>query len=271
MSHPTLDDWIARDGLILDLRCANDYRAAHAVGSSHIPLQQLEERLHELPTKAVPLWLVGDDELRAGHSLLSERGYQISGCSRSDAVTQIERGDTSRQMWGANFFLQEVVQNFGAQLGSTALDIGCGSGRDAVYLAMQGKDVRAVDIKPQALAKARTLAAYNGVALDTQLCDIEKEPFSPEATEILIVMRYLHRPLLPQLGDWVCPGGHLIYQTFLEGAQAFGSPKRKASLLEKGELARHFSDWDILIDRIDTLADGRPVNSFLACKPEAYP
>lgn len=45
-----------------------------------------------------------------------------------------------------------------------ALDLGCGTGTDAIYLAAHGWDVTAVDMVPQALALARRKAAAAGVA-----------------------------------------------------------------------------------------------------------
>ncbi len=44
-----------------------------------------------------------------------------------------------------------------------ALDVGCGSGRDAVYLAKRGWQVTAVDFIDEALAKARERAAEAAV------------------------------------------------------------------------------------------------------------
>jgi 2-polyprenyl-3-methyl-5-hydroxy-6-metoxy-1,4-benzoquinol methylase len=53
-----------------------------------------------------------------------------------------------------------------------ALDIGCGSGRDAVYLAKQGWQVTAVDMVDKALAKARERAASEGVEVQWVQADV---------------------------------------------------------------------------------------------------
>lgn len=57
--------------------------------------------------------------------------------------------------------------------GATALAIADGEGRNSVWLAEQGLKVTAFDPAPNALAKARRLAAARGVAVDYHLCDLD--------------------------------------------------------------------------------------------------
>jgi SAM-dependent methyltransferase len=59
--------------------------------------------------------------------------------------------------------LVELVER-GSQPGR-ALDLGCGTGTDAIYLARHGWDVTAVDMVPRALAIARRNAAAAGASL----------------------------------------------------------------------------------------------------------
>lgn len=54
----------------------------------------------------------------------------------------------------------------------TALDIGCGTGANAVYLAQQGFEVTAVDISPTAIERARTRAALAGVNIHFVVDDV---------------------------------------------------------------------------------------------------
>lgn len=55
-----------------------------------------------------------------------------------------------------------------------ALDLGCGSGRDAVYLAQQGWQVTAVDAVTQALGEARERARTAGVEVDFRQGDVTR-------------------------------------------------------------------------------------------------
>lgn len=74
-----------------------------------------------------------------------------------------------------------------------ALDIACGEGRNAVWLAGRGWEVTGVDFSPVGLAKARRLAMEHGVDVDWVEADVVKwDP--PAATFDLVVVFYLHLP-----------------------------------------------------------------------------
>ena len=66
-------------------------------------------------------------------------------------------------------FLAEICRRRG---GGTALDIGCGSGTDSVFLASQGWDVTALDFVPRALEYTEARAAEQGVSVNSVVADI---------------------------------------------------------------------------------------------------
>ncbi len=77
----------------------------------------------------------------------------------------------------------------------TALDLGCGEGGDAVWLAQQGWRVTAVDVSATALDRAATLAAEAGVdaSIDFQQHDLSRT--FPEGAFDLVSAQYLHSPV----------------------------------------------------------------------------
>jgi SAM-dependent methyltransferase len=77
----------------------------------------------------------------------------------------------------------------------TALDLGCGEGGDAVWLAQQGWRVTAVDVSATALDRAATLAAEAGVdaSIDFQQHDLART--FPEGAFDLVSAQYLHSPI----------------------------------------------------------------------------
>jgi SAM-dependent methyltransferase len=118
------------------------------------------------------------------------------------------------------------------------LDLACGSGRHARYLAGLGHEVTAVDREPQSLDSIRFLRA--------DLEDGSAWPLASEQFQGIVVANYLHRPLFPRIGQSLVPGGVLIYETFMRGNERFGKPSNPAFLLEPGELWRAFAGLHII-------------------------
>jgi SAM-dependent methyltransferase len=97
----------------------------------------------------------------------------------------------------------------------TALDVGCGEGADAVWLAQKGWDVTAVDISEIALDRARSHAASAGVDVSFEHADLVAAPPAAGSYD-LVSAQYFHLPDPPRteayrgLGAAVRPGGHLL-------------------------------------------------------------
>jgi SAM-dependent methyltransferase len=118
--------------------------------------------------------------------------------------------------------------------GGAVLDLACGHGRHARYLAGLGYDVTAVDRDSGALA---SLAGAGGVR--TVQADLEGAPWPLEGAVFdgVVVTNYLHRPLFDRLAASLGPGGVLVYETFMQGNERYGRPSNPDFLLRPGELA----------------------------------
>jgi len=119
-----------------------------------------------------------------------------------------------------------------------ALDVACGGGRHARYLAGLGHDVTAIDREPPEIAGVRCLRA--------DLEDGAPWPLAGERFDLVVVANYLHRPLLPVLAAALAPGGALLYETFMTGNERFGRPSNPAFLLRPGELWQAFGGLQIV-------------------------
>jgi SAM-dependent methyltransferase len=121
--------------------------------------------------------------------------------------------------------------------GSSVLDVACGSGRNARWLARAGHRVTAVDRDPEALAVVSLEASEPGIELRTLLADLEDAPWPlpGERFDAVVVTNYLWRPLMPALLDAVGPGGLLLYETFALGQAALGRPRNPDHLLRPTE------------------------------------
>src|SRR4051794_3893010 len=113
------------------------------------------------------------------------------------------------------------------------LDVACGRGRHARWLAARGHQVLAVDRDPDAIAALETVPN-----VEARCADLESGawPLAGERFAAVIVTNYLHRPLFPALLDALAPGGVLIYETFAAGNERYGRPSNPHFLLQPGEL-----------------------------------
>lgn len=117
------------------------------------------------------------------------------------------------------------------------LDVAAGSGRNTRWLANRGWQVEAVDRDATALVG---LNGSNGIA--THVADIENAdwPYRGQQFDGVVVCRYLHRPLFPLLVESLAPEGVLIYETFMQGHEAYGRPTNPDFLLRPNELLESF-------------------------------
>ncbi|MCK9397800.1 MAG: class I SAM-dependent methyltransferase [Methylobacter sp.] len=118
------------------------------------------------------------------------------------------------------------------------LDLACGNGRHALWLARQGYQVDAIDRDAQALSSIVGTANIKVFTVDLEAGDW---PNSDLKYDGLIVSRYLYRPLLRTLAALLNPGGVLIYETFMAGNEQYGKPSNPDFLLLPNELLEIYS------------------------------
>ena len=122
--------------------------------------------------------------------------------------------------------------------GGRALDVACGFGGNALYLASLGYRVDGVDASGFALGKARAEAARRGLSLNLIQADLSHWWVPPGRYDLIVVFYYLNRVLMPALGSGLRPGG-LLFQAnrnlrFLAVRPGFDP----GYLLQPGELGR---------------------------------
>jgi len=122
--------------------------------------------------------------------------------------------------------------------GGSVLDLACGSGRHAIWLAGQGYSVDAIDRNTEAVAAMTGMPNINILIADLETADGYELARNYDG---VIVSRYLHRPLLKTLGEILKPGGVLIYETFMRGNERYGKPSNPDFLLKPGELQDIYS------------------------------
>ena len=252
---------LTKSELILDVRPESAFLAYHREGAVNIPLEALTDRIHELPHPEMRLSVYDDREVRAkwARSRLRARGRTCVNVVSGEAWLRSERvvsGPSRDRLWRPHALLEEALdcarRLWGRLTGRTALDVACGSGRDAVFLALAGfTEVEAWDVLPDALQRCEGTARRCGVTVQTKCRDVEREPAVPiDGYDLICCFNYLHRPLMPAIAAGVRPGGLVVYETFVEKQrELFGKPRRDAFLLKSGELPGYFDGWDVLVFR----------------------
>lgn len=110
---------------------------------------------------------------------------------------------------------QLLVTEVGGLEPGRALDLACGAGRNAVWLAERGWRVTAVDFSPVALEQARELAVSRRVEVEWVLADLRTYEPLPGAFDLVLIL-YLHlpsrerRPLIARAAAALAPGGTLL-------------------------------------------------------------
>jgi SAM-dependent methyltransferase len=146
-----------------------------------------------------------------------------------------------------------------------ALDVACGRGRHALWLAERGLTTLAVDRDSDAIRELNEAARERRLPLRADVRDLEggDNSFHGSTFDVIVVVHYLHRPLFPALIEALGSGGLLVYETFTRAQAARGKPTNPDFLLKPGELLELVAPLEVLASREGDF-DGRMVASVVA-------
>jgi SAM-dependent methyltransferase len=168
-----------------------------------------------------------------------------------------ERYRGTELVWSArpNRFLVAETESLAP---GRALDLACGEGRNAVWLAERGWQATGVDFSGVAIEKARSLARERSVEVEWIAADLlEYQP--PTAAFDLVILFYLQLPgdelerVLERAAATVAPGGTLLLvghdSSNLE--HGYGGPKDRAVLYAAADITPHLDGLEI--ERAETV------------------
>ncbi len=135
----------------------------------------------------------------------------------------------------------------------TALDIGAGEGRNAMFLASRGLDVLAVDQSDVGMKKAQRTAQERGLRLDTRAVDLRDFEAALGSFDVVSSI-FVHLPgalraaVHRRIGAWLKPGGIFVLEAYAPDQieRSTGGPKDPAMLASLEVILSELGELEIL-------------------------
>jgi SAM-dependent methyltransferase len=137
-----------------------------------------------------------------------------------------------------------LIETAGHLKAGMALDLACGTGRNALWLAKHGWSVTAVDASSAAIQALRTRASQNSLTVDVQKADLERGEYviEPSSWNLIAICYYLQRDLFEPAKRGTTPGGILL--AILHITEPGEEPTHTRA--GPSELRAYFDGWEIL-------------------------
>mgnify|MGYP003571030525 CR=1 FL=1 len=140
---------------------------------------------------------------------------------------------------------QRAVTGEDAEL--RALDVACGAGRNALYLAGLGYRVDGLDIAAEALARADEAARQAGLDVTWVEHDLDQGlPRRLPDYDLIVVMRYLDLSLVHAAAQRLRPGGYLVCEVHLISDEPVIGPRDANFRARPGELRAAAGDLEVV-------------------------
>ena len=150
-----------------------------------------------------------------------------------------------------------------------ALDLATGSGPNAIFLAMNGYEVDALDYSSVAVSKLQSFVKEQSLPVTVKQADLTTYQIPDNTYDLIINFNYLERALFPQIKKGLKQGGMLLFETYTIEQPRYGRPHNPDYLLKPNELISSFTDLYIIYyhERIDhATEETRAIASLLAQK-----
>ena len=128
----------------------------------------------------------------------------------------------------------------------SALDLACGLGANAIFLANHGLHTHAWDISEVVIKKLQTYNKENNLGIVCKICDVEKYPPVPDSFDVICISYFLERELSASIIQALKPDGLLFYQTFIKEKVSDFGPSNPNYRLQENELLKLFSSLHVL-------------------------
>lgn len=127
-----------------------------------------------------------------------------------------------------------------------ALDLACGVGHNALWLAQLGYEVDALDASPVGLSYLRRAASERNLYISTQAADLDDYELAESAYDAIIVVRYRKKSLYRPIVNALKPGGVLLFKTFNKNYLIENENFNSDFVLQPGELNNAFKELQLI-------------------------
>lgn len=158
-----------------------------------------------------------------------------------------------------NEFFELFPQN------ATVLDVGCGEGRNSIFMASLGNDVDAFDLSENGIKKAKYIARQRGLHINYFCCDLETFVFEKDY-DVILSHGVLHLPhtdvrniFIEKMQAHTKIGGYNAIGIFTNRLPATpDNAPYTHGLFDVGELPEKYRDWEIVHHLEGTFTDTHP-------------
>lgn len=158
--------------------------------------------------------------------------------------------------------MPETLDNWTIPENPKAADLGCGEGRDSIYLATRGFNVTAIDIVEQGLLKLEKFAQEKNLPIQCVHTDALNYSYPPNFFDLIVARTFLDHLTLPQIQEMTAkiratlrPSGILFVSVFTTKDVGYLKPADQAEsecasfiqhYFEENELKSYFDDWNVM-------------------------
>lgn len=212
--------------------------------SVNIPKKQLAARNFELPVKGASLKIANVEGADVALEWLLASGRPAT------LTDDFSFGESyAARLWSPNAFLEETAAGLAPGL---ALDLGCGVGREAVFLASEGWQITAIDHLPDAIDRARLLAERYApeATIDWRVADLAPFPIPHSSFpqfNLVTMLFFFDLKTVEHARAWLAPGGNLLIESFSEqNRERTGKPRNPAAAISEGSLREVLQGMEIV-------------------------
>jgi len=134
-----------------------------------------------------------------------------------------------------------------------ALDLACGFGANALFLAQHNLQTHAWDISSTAIKHLVNSARTLNLNITTEARDVITYPPEEKSFDVIVVSHFLDRQIMPDIISALRKGGLLFYQTFTKAHVQETGPSNEKYRLDKNELLNLCTELDVVVYREEDL------------------